>query len=66
MFNFALELSVPENPRPPDDDAPDDLDNLMFLSPEQYEVLLKAREEQQEDLSRDQVEALLKAFEERS
>ena len=38
----------------------------MILSPEQYEVLLNAREEQQEDLSRDQVEALLKAFEERS
>lgn len=48
------------------DDDPDNFDNLMFLSPEQYEVLLKAREEQQHDLSREQVEAVLKALEERS
>jgi hypothetical protein len=64
---------VPDSPLPPDDedededeDVPDNFDNLMFLSPEQYEVLLKAREEQQHDLSRAEVEALLRAFEERS
>jgi hypothetical protein len=61
---------VPDSPLPPDEDededVPDNFDNLMFLSPEQYEVLLKAREEQQHDLSRAEVEALLRAFEERS
>ncbi|MDI6097485.1 hypothetical protein QLQ12_02585 [Actinoplanes sp. NEAU-A12] len=51
---------MPEKPPRRDDDIPDDLDNLMILSPEQYEVLLTAREEQQEDLSRDQAETLLR------
>jgi hypothetical protein len=51
---------------PHGDNLPDDFDKLMFLSPEQYEALLKVREKQQHDLSRTQVEALLKAFEERS
>ncbi len=53
-------------PSSPDDDVPHDFDNLVILSPEQYEVLLKAREESQHDLSREQVEALLKELEERS
>ena len=55
-----------DSPHPHGDDVPDDFDNLMCLSPEQHEALLKSREEQQHDLSRTQVEALLKAFEERS
>ncbi|GIE85568.1 hypothetical protein [Actinoplanes regularis] len=55
-----------DRPSPPGDDVPDDVDNLMILSPEQYEVLLKAREELGHDLSRGQVEALLKELEERS
>lgn len=57
---------MPESHSQPDDDVPDDFDNLMVLSPEQYEVLLKARAEQQQDLSRDQVDALLKTLEKRS
>jgi hypothetical protein len=57
---------VSDGPASRGDDDPDNFDNLMFLSPEQYEVLLKAREEQQHDLSREQVEAVLKALEERS
>ena len=57
---------VPDSPSSPDDAVPDDFDNLMILSPEQYESLLKVREEQQRDLSRDQVDALLRALEERS
>jgi hypothetical protein len=54
---------VPDSPLMPDDDVPD---NVRFLSPEQYEVLLKARQEQQHDLSPEQVETLLTALEERS
>ncbi|MFC7534647.1 hypothetical protein [Actinoplanes sp. GCM10030250] len=54
-----------DSPSLPDRGLPDDLDNLMVLSPEQYEVLEQAREEQQHDLSREQVETLLKELEER-
>jgi hypothetical protein len=57
---------VPDSLPSPHDDVPDDVDNVMLLSPEQYEVLLKAREEQQHDLSREQVEALLEAPEDRT
>ncbi|GLW29195.1 hypothetical protein Areg01_21350 [Actinoplanes regularis] len=57
---------VSDRPSSPGDDVPDDVDSLMILSPEQYEVLLKAREELGHDLSRGQVEALLKELEERS
>jgi len=57
---------VSDSPPSADSDVPDNLDKLMFLSPEQYEVLLKAREEQQHDLSREQVEALLSALEEQA
>ncbi len=57
---------VSDRPSPASDDVPDDFDNLMILSPEQYEVLLKAREELGHDLSREQVKALLKELEERS
>ncbi|MEU4562717.1 hypothetical protein AB0F72_30435 [Actinoplanes sp. NPDC023936] len=46
----------------PDEDLPDGFENLMLLTPEQWEMLMEAREEQQHDLSREQVEALLKAF----
>ena len=57
---------MPDSPPPPSDEDPDNFESLMILSPEQYEVLLKAREEQQDDLSRTQVEALLAALGERS
>ncbi|MFI1990792.1 hypothetical protein [Actinoplanes sp. NPDC020271] len=57
---------MPDSTPPPDDDDLGDLDNLMFLSPEQYEVLLKAREEQGHDLSRAQAEEILAAFEKQS
>ena len=60
------EPPVTDSPPPADDDIPDNFDNLMFLSPEQYEALLKARAEQQHDLSREQVEALLGALEEQA
>ncbi|MEU8238231.1 hypothetical protein AB0C07_08300 [Actinoplanes missouriensis] len=49
----------------PDEDLPEGFENFMLLSPEQWEFLMKARDEQQQDLSRDQVETLLKAFDER-
>ncbi|GAA2706812.1 hypothetical protein [Actinoplanes palleronii] len=55
-----------DSPAPCGDDVPDNVDNLMLLSPEQYEALLEAREGQQHDLSRAQVEAVLKAAKERS
>ena len=57
---------MPDSLPTPDDDVPDNVDNLMILSPEQYEVLQKAREEEHHDLSREQVEALLGALEERA
>jgi hypothetical protein len=57
---------VPDSTPPPGAGDPDDSESLMILSPEQYEALLKAREEQQHELSRTQVEAILAAFEERS
>jgi hypothetical protein len=60
--NRSLPLS--NSPPPPEGDVPSNFDNLMFLSPEQYEALLKAREDQQHDLSREQWEAVLKALEE--
>jgi hypothetical protein len=37
----------------------------FFFSPEQHEALLKPREEQQQNLSREQWEVVLKALEER-
>ena len=57
---------MPDSSSPPGDDDPGDLENLMILSPEQYELLLKAREEQGHDLSRAQIDEVLAAFEERS
>ncbi|MGC5054616.1 hypothetical protein ACLQ2S_24550 [Micromonospora sp. DT48] len=57
-------LSLSNSPPSPEDDVPSKFDNLVFLSPEQYEALLKAREEQQHDLSCEQWEAALKALEE--
>lgn len=48
-----------------EDDVPEDLDNLAILTPEEFEVLAKAREEQGHDLSRDQWEGLLRAMRER-
>ncbi len=51
------------SPQQPDDGVPNTVDSFMFLSPEQYEALLEAREEQQQNLSREQVEVVLKALE---
>ncbi|MBB4692427.1 hypothetical protein [Paractinoplanes abujensis] len=53
-----------DDSRVPDGGLADDVpENVMFLSPEQYEALQKAREEQGSDLTREQWQAVLKAFE---